>query len=77
MEQTRYGLRIELAVPYDQAIDSVSAALKEQDFGVLTTIDVQRTLQEKLQRDFRKYVTLGACNRPLAERALQAELPED
>ena len=74
MKETRYGLRVELPVGYDEAIERTTAALKGQGFGVLTTIDVQRTLKEKLDHAFRRYVILGACNPPLAERALQAEL---
>jgi uncharacterized protein (DUF302 family) len=74
MKQTPYGLRVELPVPYEQAVESATLALKDQGFGVLTTIDVKQTLQQKLQHEFRKYVILGACNPPLAERALHAEL---
>jgi uncharacterized protein (DUF302 family) len=74
MEETRYGLRIEIQVPYEQAVDRATASLKAQGFGVLTTIDVKQTLKEKLDRDFRKYVILGTCNPPLADRALHAEL---
>src|SRR5687768_5113372 len=74
MEETRYGLRIELPVGYDEAVERATAALKGQGFGVLTTIDVQRTLKEKLDRTFRRYVILGACNPPLAAQALDAEL---
>ena len=74
MEDTRYGMRIEMPVAYEEAIERATAALKDQGFGVLTTIDVKQTLKDKLDRDFRKYVILGACNPPLAERALQAEL---
>lgn len=59
---------------YDQAVERATTALKSQGFGVLTTIDVQQTLKQKLDRSFRKYVILGACNPPLADRALQAEL---
>jgi uncharacterized protein (DUF302 family) len=61
-------------VAYEQAVEQATAALKAQGFGVLTTIDVQQTLKQKLDRSFRKYVILGACNPPLADRALQAEL---
>lgn len=74
MEETRYGMRIEVPVAYEEAIERATAALKDQGFGVLTTIDVRQTLKQKLDRDFRKYVILGACNPPLADRALQAEL---
>jgi uncharacterized protein (DUF302 family) len=74
MEETRYGLRVEVALPYDQALTRATEALKADGFGVLTTIDVQQTLKQKLDKDFRKYTILGACNPPLAERALRAEL---
>ena len=74
MEETRYGLRVNLNVPYEQALERATAALKEEGFGVLTSIDVQQTLKQKLDRDFRKYVILGTCNPPLADRALRAEL---
>ena len=74
MQETSYGLKIDVPVPYEQAVDKITAALKEQGFGVLTTIDVKQTLKQKLDRDFRKYVILGACNPPLASRAFDAEL---
>jgi uncharacterized protein (DUF302 family) len=74
MEETRYGLRVDLNVPYEEALERATAALKEEGFGVLTTIDVRQTLKQKLNKDFRKYTILGACNPPLADRALHAEL---
>jgi uncharacterized protein (DUF302 family) len=74
LETTSYGLRVEVRVPYQQAIDRVISALKAEGFGVLTQIDVQETLKQKLNREFRKYVILGACNPTLADRALHAEL---
>ncbi len=74
MRETRYGLRVELPVEYDRAVERATAALKGEGFGVLTTIDVQATLKQKLDADFRRYVILGACNPPLAHRALSAEL---
>jgi uncharacterized protein (DUF302 family) len=60
MEDTRYSLKVSLAVPYDEAIVRATEALKAQGFGVLTTIDVKQTLKAKLDRDFRKYVILRA-----------------
>jgi uncharacterized protein (DUF302 family) len=51
----------------------VRAILKNEGFGVLTEIDMQTTLKEKLNKDFRKYKILGACNPPFALQALQAE----
>jgi uncharacterized protein (DUF302 family) len=74
MDETRYGLRVQIPVDYDEAVERATRALKDQGFGVLTTIDVTQTLKQKLDRDFRKYVILGACNPPLADRALHAEL---
>jgi len=74
MDETRYGLRTELPIAYERAVEKATAALKAEGFGVLTTIDVRQTLKQKLDREFRKYVILGACNPPLADRALHAEL---
>jgi len=74
MEQTAYGLKVIVPLPYEAAVERATEALRAEGFGVLTTIDVQKTLKEKLDRDFRRYVILGACNPPLADRALQAEL---
>ena len=68
------GLEVKVAMPYEQAIAKVTAALKEQGFGVLTSIDVQATLKQKLGVDFRPYTILGACNPPLAHKALSADL---
>jgi uncharacterized protein (DUF302 family) len=74
MEDTRYGLRIDLPISFDEALARATEALGQQGFGVLTSIDVQQTLKKKLDRDFRRYVILGACNPVLADRALHAEL---
>jgi uncharacterized protein (DUF302 family) len=71
---TDYGLQVILNVPYEQAIEKATAALKEEGFGVLTEIDVKATLKKKLDADFRRYVILGACNPNLAYQALQNEL---
>ena len=67
-------LKRTLAIGYDQALVAVVDALKAEGFGVLTEIDIQNTLQNKLGVEFRRYKILGACNPPLAHRALQADL---
>lgn len=74
ISETRYGLRVAVDADYDAAVERVTAALKAEGFGVLTTIDVKQTLKQKLDRDFRRYVILGACNPVLADKALHAEL---
>jgi len=71
---TAYGFGVHLDLPFAEAMARTRATLKEQGFGVLTEIDVQQTLKEKLGAPFRRYVILGACNPPLAHRALTAEL---
>jgi uncharacterized protein (DUF302 family) len=68
------ALRVRLDVPYEEAIERVTAALKEEGFGVLTEIDVKATMKQKLDADFRKYAILGACNPPLAHKALSTDL---
>jgi len=68
------AIRVRLDVPYEEALERVTAALKTEGFGVLTEIDVKATLKKKLDADFRKYAILGACNPPLAHRALNTEL---
>jgi uncharacterized protein (DUF302 family) len=68
-----YGFGTTLAVSYEEAIPRVKEALKAEGFGVLTEIDVRRTLREKLGTEMEPYIILGACNPPLAHRALEQE----
>jgi uncharacterized protein (DUF302 family) len=68
-----YGISIRLTEPYPVAAARVRDALQQQGFGVLTEIDVRATLRQKLGEEMEDYVILGACNPPLAHRALQAD----
>jgi uncharacterized protein (DUF302 family) len=74
IETSSYGMRVRTAKSYEEAVAATREALKDQGFGVLTEIDVRRTLKEKMDKEFRRYVILGACNPPLAHRALTTEL---
>jgi uncharacterized protein (DUF302 family) len=67
---TPLGHTVTLAVPFDAAVQRTREALKSEGFGVLTEIDIKAAFREKLDRDFRPYVILGACNPPLAFQAL-------
>ncbi len=71
---TNYAYHTKLNLGFEQAVDKVTSALKEQGFGVLTEIDMKATLKKKLDVDFRKYAILGACNPPLAHQALKTQL---
>jgi len=74
MKESRYGMGVDVALAYEQAVEQATEELKKEGFGILTTIDVKQTLKQKLDKDFRKYTILGACNPPLAHRAFEAEL---
>ena len=69
-----YAFSTVLNTSYEDALARVTDALKEEGFGVLTVIDVKATLKKKLDKEFRRYVILGACNPPYAYRSLEADL---
>jgi uncharacterized protein (DUF302 family) len=68
-----YGITVRIPAPFADAVTRVRDALKAQGFGVLTEIDVQATLREKLGEEMEPYLILGACNPQLAHRALSAD----
>jgi uncharacterized protein (DUF302 family) len=69
-----FGMRKETNSSYDEVLAKLPDLLKAEGFGVLTQIDVKETLKQKLGVDFRRYQILGACNPPLAHKALSAEI---
>lgn len=69
----KYYINKTITSNFEQAIELVTEALKTEGFGVLSEIDIQQKLKEKLDVDFRKYRILGACNPPSALKALQQE----
>ena len=69
----KYYIDKTVDLPFDEVIEKVTLALKEEGFGVLTHIDIRETLKKKLNVDFRPYVILGACNPHFAHQALQSE----
>jgi uncharacterized protein (DUF302 family) len=66
------SLDVELAAPFPEAVERVIAALKTEGFGILTRADIHTAFKEKIGKEFRPYVILGACNPPLAFQALSA-----
>jgi uncharacterized protein (DUF302 family) len=68
-----YAITVRTGASFAEANAQIRDALKAQGFGVLTEIDVQSTLRQKLGEDMEQYVILGACNPPLAHRALSAD----
>ena len=73
-QHSKYGFSKTVGIPYEEAVERATAALKEEGFGLLCEIDIKEKLKEKLGVDFRRYTILGACNPPLAYKTLQEEI---
>jgi uncharacterized protein (DUF302 family) len=73
MKRQDYGIRTTVNATYEEAIPKVTEALKKEGFGILTEINVKETIKKKLDKEFPKYIILGACNPALAYRALTNE----
>lgn len=71
--QEPLAIEIRLDVPFERAIEAARLALKAEGFGILTEIDLQSIFKEKVGRDFRPFVILGACNPPLAFSAISTD----
>lgn len=74
MLKTQYGYQITTDLSYDDAIAKATEELKKEGFGILTEIDVSKTLKQKIDLDFRRYIILGACNPHFASQMLQEEI---
>ncbi|MBT4288695.1 MAG: DUF302 domain-containing protein [Deltaproteobacteria bacterium] len=74
LNKTEYGLKKEVDTTYEDTIIKITDELKKEGFGILTEIDVKKTLKAKIDEDFTKYVILGACNPNLAIKALREEI---
>lgn len=70
-KEQNIGFTVKLDTDFETALEMVTTALKQEGFGILTEIDVKETLKEKLDVDYRPYKILGACNPPLAYKALE------
>ena len=68
-----YSIRKVVDLSYEEAVEKVKEELKKEGFGVLTEIDVKATLKKKIDKEYKKYVILGACNPDFAYQALQLE----
>lgn len=73
VEKRQYSLAVRVSGNYPETRERVIEALKAEGFGIITEIDVRETMKQKLEIDFKPYTILGACNPPIAHRALSAE----
>lgn len=73
VDLTNLGFSRTIDLSFEEALTKVKDELKKEGFGILTEVDVKATMKKKLDIDYRPYMILGACNPPLAHKALQAE----